>query len=109
MADADRPTAAAPPSFEEALARLEQIVHDLEEGELGLTDALAQYEAGVKLLRQCYDALQTAERRIELLTGVDAEGRPITQPFDDTASFAAEQPTPTRPRRRRDSRPADDL
>ena len=76
-----------PPTFEQSLERLEQIVHALEEGELGLTEALAQYEEGVKLLRQSYELLQRAERRIELLSGVDAEGNPITQPFDDTATF----------------------
>jgi exodeoxyribonuclease VII small subunit len=76
-----------PLTFEQSLDRLEQIVHALEEGELGLTEALVQYEEGVKLLRQSYELLQRAERRIELLSGVDADGNPITQPFDDTATF----------------------
>ena len=69
------------PTFEEALKRLEEIVHLLEEGEIGLSEALARYEEGVKLLRQSYDLLERAERRIELLSGVDAEGNPNTQPF----------------------------
>ena len=73
-------------SFEQALKRLEEIVHLLEEGDLGLNEALQRYEEGVKLLRQSYDLLQRAERRIELLSGVDAQGNPITQPFDDTAT-----------------------
>ena len=76
------------PSFEEALADLEGIVQDLEEGDLGLNEALLQYERGVKLLRQSYDLLQKAERRIELLSGIDADGNPITQPLDDQATFA---------------------
>jgi len=75
------------PTFEQALAKLEGIVHDLEEGDLGLNEALAQYEQGVKLLRQSYDLLEGAERRIELLSGVDADGNPITQPFDDSATL----------------------
>ena len=79
------------PSFEEALKRLEEIVRLLEEGDLGLNEALERYEEGVKLLRQSYELLQRAERRIELLSGVDAEGNPITQPFDDTATFHAGQ------------------
>ena len=74
------------PTFEQSLKRLEEIVHLLEEGELGLNEALERYEEGVKLLRQSYDLLQRAERRIELLSGVDAEGNPVTQPFDDTAT-----------------------
>jgi exodeoxyribonuclease VII small subunit len=79
------------PRFEDALKRLEEIVHALEEGDLGLNDSLQHYEEGVKLLRQSYDLLQRAERRIELLSGVDAEGNPITQPFDDSATFDAAQ------------------
>ena len=77
--DADRP------SFEQALAAIESIVRDLEEGQLGLEDALARYERGVNLLRQCHTQLQQAERRIELLAGVDAEGNPVSTPLDDTA------------------------
>jgi exodeoxyribonuclease VII small subunit len=89
----DEPTAPIPdqPDFEQALKRLEEIVHLLEEGDLGLNDSLARYEEGVKLLRQSYDLLQRAERKIELLSGVDAEGNPLTQPFDDTATVDAEE------------------
>lgn len=72
-----------PLSFEQALAQLEEIVHQLEEGELGLNEALDRYEKGVKLLRQCYDLLDRAERKIELLSGIDADGRPITTPLED--------------------------
>ncbi len=79
------------PSFEEALQRLEEIVHHLEEGDVGLSEALARYEEGVKLLRQSYDLLAHAERRIELLSGVDAEGNPTTRPFADEATLDAEE------------------
>ena len=71
------------PSFEEALGRLEGIVNLLEEGDIGLNDALARYEEGVKLLRQSYGLLKDAERRIELLSGTDAQGNPITRPMED--------------------------
>ena len=73
------------PSFEEALAAIETIVHELEEGQLGLEESLARYERGAKLLHQCHEQLQQAERRIELLSGVDAEGNPVCTPLDDTA------------------------
>lgn len=87
-------------SFEEALMKLEAIVHQLEDGEIGLADALARYEAGVGLLRQCYRLLERAERTIEILSGVDADGNPVTEPFDDRASFSAtEAPQPTHRRR----------
>ena len=88
------------PSFEQALASLEEIVHDLEAGRLGLAESLARYEEAVKLLKQCYTQLEQAERRVELLTGLDAAGNPITKPFDDTATLAPEAAdTPARPRR----------
>jgi exodeoxyribonuclease VII small subunit len=89
----------AEPTFEQALAALEQIVHDLEEGRVGLADALAKYEDGVKLLKQCYSQLEQAERRIELLTGTDAAGNPVTRPFDDEATITIEEEGKRRGRR----------
>lgn len=72
--------------FEQALARLEEIVRDLEDGQLTLEAALAKYEAGVGLLRNCYEKLSIAEAKISLLAGLDAEGNPILEPFEHTAS-----------------------
>jgi exodeoxyribonuclease VII small subunit len=96
-------TPAAKPSepldFEQTLARLEEIVHQLEEGEGGLDESLARYEEGVKLLRQSYELLQRAERRIELLSGVDAEGNPITRPLEDVSSLSLDTEGPRRSRR----------
>lgn len=89
-----------PPSFEQALVQLEHIVHQLEDGDVGLAEALSHYEQGVKLLKQCYGLLQRAERRIELLSGVDADGNPVAEPFDDEASLALEQQAQSRSRRR---------
>jgi exodeoxyribonuclease VII small subunit len=97
-------TAVEPVSFEQALTVLEQIVRDLEEGRLGLAESLARYEEGVKLLRQCHGLLEQAERRIELLTGMDASGNPITEPFDDQASFAQATEQSPRPRRSKASK-----
>lgn len=88
-----------PPSFEQALAQLETIVHELEEGEIGLAEALDRYEQGIRLLKQCYGLLERAERRIELLSGVDAAGNPITQPFSDD-SLSLEEKAQSRGRRR---------
>ena len=70
-------------SFEESLVELEKIVAELEGGKLGLSDALARYEEGVKHLKGCQQLLESAERKIALLSGVDAEGNPITTPFAD--------------------------
>jgi exodeoxyribonuclease VII small subunit len=84
------------PSFENALARIERIVDDLEQGEPSLSAALAKYEDGVKLLRRCYDLLDQAERAVALLTGVDEDGRPSIAPFDANATQSP-QPDPAVP------------
>lgn len=102
----DRQQASAEPCFEEALSRLEGIVHDLEEGDIGLAEALARYEDGVKLLRQCFGMLEGAERRIELLSGLSPEGEPQTEPFDDEDSLSLEIKAERRTRRRPVKRPA---
>lgn len=99
------PADAAPPSFEQALARLERIVGQLEEGELGLAESLARYEEGAGLLRQCYGLLQRAERRVETLIAVDAQQQPVTEPFHDEPSANLPDKAHSRSRRR-GSRPA---
>jgi exodeoxyribonuclease VII small subunit len=96
----EKPSMAEPPSFEQALSSLEEIVRDLEDGRLGLAELLARYEEGVKLLRQCHELLVRAERKIELLTGVDATGNPVTEAFDDEATFIAPAEAPTVRRRK---------
>jgi exodeoxyribonuclease VII small subunit len=58
---------AEPKDFEEALARLEGIVKELERGELSLESSLARYEQGVRLAKYCGSKLEEAEKRIELL------------------------------------------
>lgn len=82
--------AASGESFEQALAGLERVVADLEGGDLPLAESLAAYEAGVARLRACHAELEHAERRIELLSGVDAQGNPITRPFDEAGSESLE-------------------
>jgi len=87
-------------SFEESLQELEKIVSELESGKLGLSDALSRYEEGVKHLKSCQDLLENAERKIELLSGVDADGNPITQPFEDADIETLEQKATVRGQRR---------
>lgn len=53
--------------FEKALGDLEAQVHRLEGGELSLEDALAAFEAGVKLTRECQQALLDAEQKVQQL------------------------------------------
>jgi exodeoxyribonuclease VII small subunit len=87
-------------SFEVSLAELESIVAELESGSLPLADALARYEVGVKHLSMCQRLLERAERRIELLSGVDANGNPITRPFDDAETASLEEKAQSRGKRR---------
>jgi exodeoxyribonuclease VII small subunit len=89
----------APPTFEQALVEIEAIVRDLEEGRIGLEASLARYEQGVGLLRRCYELLAQAERRIELVRGVDADGNPVTTPLEDD-SGTLQQKAARRSRRR---------
>ena len=70
---------------------LEKIVAELESGKLGLSDALARYEEGVKHLKGCQQLLEMAERKIELLSGVDADGNPITEPFEETEQIRSKR------------------
>jgi exodeoxyribonuclease VII small subunit len=69
-------------AFETQLKRLEEIVRNLEGGQLPLEDSLKIFEEGVKLSRTCHDRLSAAERRVELLLQ-DSQGGLITEPFPE--------------------------
>jgi exodeoxyribonuclease VII small subunit len=76
-------------TFEKALADLERILRNLEDGTTSLEESLAQYERGVALLKGCYQHLRDAEQRILKLAGVDEEGKPMLEPFEHSASLEA--------------------
>jgi exodeoxyribonuclease VII small subunit len=95
------------PTFEESLAALEAIVHELEGGNLPLSDALARYEQAIGRLKHCYRVLETAERKIELLTGIDAAGQATTVPFE--ASDGSLSDKADRRSRRRTSEAGEDM
>jgi exodeoxyribonuclease VII small subunit len=86
-------------SFEQALEQLELIVRRLEDGQLPLAEALAQYEQGVRHLQACHRLLEEAERRIELVRNVDEHGAPSTEPYDETATADAVDVAPAGRRR----------
>jgi exodeoxyribonuclease VII small subunit len=103
---ADKPVADGDsPSFEACLSELEAIVAELESGKLGLADALARYEQGVKHLKSCHGLLERAERKIELLSGVDADGKPVTKPFDEQEFASLEERADARGKRRTSETP----
>ena len=66
-------------SFEDSIGRLEQIVQRLETDDLPLEDALALFEEGVKLARSTQHQLESAEKRVEQLLGIDEEGNPVVR------------------------------
>lgn len=90
----------ASPQFEQGLAELQQIVQQLENGQLGLDAALEKYQRGIEVLQQCHGVLKSTERKIELLSGVDAEGNPITRPFEEGESSTLEEKAQSRAKRR---------
>jgi exodeoxyribonuclease VII small subunit len=55
-------------SFEQAVGELEATVERLEEGDLPLTDAMALYERGIRLVQHCNDLLDAAELQVDTLT-----------------------------------------
>ncbi|MDB5680021.1 MAG: exodeoxyribonuclease small subunit [Sphingomonas bacterium] len=69
-------------AFEDALKRLEEIVHTLETGEAKLGDAITLYEEGTRLRQQCSARLDAAQARIEAIR-LGSDGRPAgVAPFD---------------------------
>ena len=67
------------PTFEEALARLEDIIESMESGDIALADLVAKFEEGSKLLKTCQSQLKDAEIKIEKLNIQTGE----VEPFDD--------------------------
>ncbi len=67
-----------PFDFEKSLSELEQLVGEMDGGELSLEESLLRFEQGIKLIRSCQRALAEAEQRVEVLT---KEG---LKPFDQS-------------------------
>jgi len=65
--------------FEQQLASLEALVESLESGELSLEDSLKSFEAGIKVARECQQALKAAEQKVEILMRQGDEL--VSQPF----------------------------
>ncbi len=87
------------PPLEEAMSELEQIVRRLEQGGSTLDDDLTDYARATQLIKLCHGRLTEAEKTIQLLSGVDAEGNPIAEPFS-SAPASLEQKQADRSRRR---------
>jgi exodeoxyribonuclease VII small subunit len=61
-------------NFESAMEEIEQVVEQIESGELSLEESLAAYEKGVGLVKFCHQKLNEVEKRIEFLVK-DKEGK----------------------------------
>lgn len=59
--------------FEKSLAQLEDIVSQMESGELSLEESLTAFEKGIKLTKDCQKALDTAEQKVNKLIEKDNE------------------------------------
>jgi exodeoxyribonuclease VII small subunit len=70
--------------FETALADLEQVVEQLDSGDLSLEDSLAAFEKGVGLAKFCNDKLDEVEKKVELLVK-DKEGKLQLKAFEDSS------------------------
>lgn len=68
--------------FEAALARLEEIVQELEKGDIPLEQSLKLFEEGIKLSRICNKRLEEAERKVEILIK-DKDGVVRAEPFKE--------------------------
>ena len=73
-------TAAEPFDFERAMADLEGVVAQLEQGDVPLEEALTAFERGVALTRACQQALTAAEQKVEVLLA-RPDGSHATAPF----------------------------
>ena len=66
--------------FEESLAKLENLVEKMEAGDLSLEDSLKTFEEGIKLTRECQQALKQAEQKVNLL--IEKSGQVESLRFD---------------------------
>ncbi len=69
------------PSFEEGIARLEEIVARLEQGDVPLQDSLSLFSEGTNLVNRCSELLENARQQVVVLQK-SPEGPPVELPFD---------------------------
>jgi len=67
-------------TFEQAMKQLEQIVQDLESGDMPLEKAIKTFEEGIQLSKFCSQKLDETEKRITILMQ-DPEGKVSEEPF----------------------------
>lgn len=109
MAKKKKPKTETPIAFEDAFDELQEIVGQLEDGQLTLGQSLSQYEKGIARLRECYQALGQAEQKIKMLVNLDEDGNLITTDFkSDTASAAKRKESAARKKKSASNSDEDD-
>lgn len=63
------------------MQELEQLVEQMERGELSLEESLKSFERGIKLTRTCQQALRDAEQKVQIL--LEKNGQQSLEPFND--------------------------
>ena len=76
-------------TFEQALAKLEEIVSAIEEGEVPLEQSIDKYAEGVELVKQCRQILDRAEKKIQLLGKGEGGQLEVTGELEEPADDAA--------------------
>jgi len=69
--------------FEDALARLEEIVAQIEQGKVSLEESIQQYGQGIELIKQCRGILDQAEKKIQLLGRSEGDALQISGELEE--------------------------
>ncbi len=83
-------------TFETAIERLDRIVDEMEGEKLPLDQLLELYEEGTKLVKVCQEKLESAEKRIDLITRTSAGKVQLTE-FEPAPAPVQSAPSPTPP------------
>ncbi len=78
-------------SFDAALGELEQIVQQLEQGDLPLESALKQFERGIQLARVSKQKLEQAEQQVQILLQQGGQEKLVPFSVEQTSDLAAEE------------------
>ena len=70
--------------FESTIAELENLVDEMEHGDISLEDSLKKFERGIELTRTCQKALQEAEQKVKMLVEKNSGDKLVDVDTEDT-------------------------
>jgi exodeoxyribonuclease VII small subunit len=79
-------------TFEEALAKLEEIVTQIEGGKVSLEESIAKYAEGIELIALCRGILDSAEKKIQLLAKGEGQALQAAGELEDEQGDSADKP-----------------